>query len=118
MAFVERETSIDIQQVRGQIGSPNSEKTGKGIRVRTERGRRRDNQRVRGVMSREGRVRAGGWEDSYRVVLALVVVYHPPRLVEGEEDPLSHVSATSAASSLALLVFLPSYQNLALSSVP
>jgi hypothetical protein len=64
-------------------------------------------------------VRAGGRERICRAVPALLVVYHPPRLVEGDEVPeLSHVSATSAASSLALLVFLPSYQNLALSSVP
>ena len=48
-------------------------------------------------------------------------VYHPPRLVEGEaglDDWFSHPRATSAASSLALLVFLPSYQNLAVCVVP
>ena len=39
--------------------------------------------------------------------------YHPPRLVEGEVGlpPVIKVKATSAASSFALLRFLPSYQN-------
>ena len=39
----------------------------------------------------------------------------PPPLLE---DWLSHCSATSAASSLALLMFLPSYQNRALKALP
>ena len=46
--------------------------------------------------------------------------YQPPLVVEGELglEPLSQVRATSAASSLALLRFLPSYQYLALCTDP
>lgn len=48
------------------------------------------------------------------------VVYQPPLVVEGELglEPLSQVKATSAASSFALLRFLPSYQYLALCTEP
>lgn len=44
-----------------------------------------------------------------------VVVYHPLRLLEGDDalaaELIIQPSATSAASSLALFKFLPSYQN-------
>lgn len=47
-------------------------------------------------------------------------VYQLPLVVDGELglEPLSQVTATSAASSFALLRFFPSYQNLALWTDP
>lgn len=45
----------------------------------------------------------------------MVVIYHPLRLLEGDDalaaEFMIQPSATSAASSLALFKFLPSYQN-------
>lgn len=79
--------------------------------------RRLDNRGVRRAEKYDDEVGAGGSWISRCVLLAPDGAYHP-RLVEDEDEPLSHESATSAASSLALLVFLPSYQNRALRVVP
>lgn len=49
-----------------------------------------------------------------------MLIYHAPRPVDGELgfELYSQVKATSAASSLALFRFLPSYQNRALWTAP
>lgn len=65
-----------------------------------------------------------GWEGGTRRPSVPGVPYHPPPCrcpLDGEDAAdavYTHDRATSAASSLALLRFLPSYQNLAWWTVP
>jgi hypothetical protein len=65
-----------------------------------------------------GRVRFQGRLQHHPV--PVLRAYQPPLVVDGEFgfEPVSQLRATSAASSLALARFLPSYQNLALCTDP